>query len=97
MTVFPACCGYGGNLALPRAGDGQRIYGASPEQPLEAVAAVVRGTGMETGQRRVARRGVPGLLLMLRGCPLGRPERSSCRPCVGASSVSDGRRGRKQS
>ena len=64
MTVFPACCGYGGNLALPRAGDGQRIYGASPEQPLEAVAAVVRSSGLESGQRRDARCGF-SLLLML--------------------------------
>jgi hypothetical protein len=30
-----------------------------PQQPLETVAAVVRGSGVEAGQRRVARRGLP--------------------------------------
>src|ERR1017187_1433642 len=39
----------------------QRVHsGAAPQQSLEAVARVVRGAGLETGQRRIARRGVPG-------------------------------------
>src|ERR1035441_7892574 len=67
LIFFLSCCGYGGNVALSRPGDRRRAdyfpervhRGASHQQPLEAVAAGVRSPGMETGQRRVAGRGLP--------------------------------------
>src|SRR5438552_2792135 len=62
-----ACCGYARTVALPRtnyrsraSGVSARVHRRAPgEQPLEAIAAVMRGAGMETAQRRVARCGVP--------------------------------------
>src|SRR5215471_10908320 len=67
LLFLVACCGHGANLALPRTGDQQRAdyvservhSGAPRQQPLETIAAVMRGVGLETGQRRVARRGLP--------------------------------------
>ena len=48
------------------------------QQPLETVAAVVRGSGLETSQRRVARRGLPRP-----DADAGSgPARSSCRRCA---------------
>src|ERR1039457_2491036 len=80
LIFFLSCCGYGGNVALSRPGDRRRAdyfpervhRGASHQQPLEAIAAVVRSPGMETGKRRVAGRGLP------RATPdagTGRPDR----------------------
>src|SRR5439155_23093515 len=62
-----ACCGYARAVALSRTKHRQRASGATErvhrgapgKQPLEVIAAVMRGAGMETAQRRVARCGVP--------------------------------------
>jgi hypothetical protein len=67
LHFLVTCCGHGANLALPRTEDHERVdyapervhSGAPRQQPLETIAAAMRGVGLETGQRRLARRGLP--------------------------------------
>ena len=67
LILSVACCGYGGNVALPRARDRQRTdrlsagvhSDASHQQPLETIAAVMRSPGLETDQRHPARHSLP--------------------------------------